>query len=236
MARPRKDIQQVLLERARDLQALIEHFCVTRPLQCEGYKSADQFNIQSFFAQQKLVFSWNRQSGKNKRTYYWQYNTCRKRLNEVMGIPHQLICEVLGRFNNKRIQLEDVWRIIDTPSTWRIVNGGAKSKWNGKTKKVLWSWSRKIIPISRKLWISMLQNNDYGSVDTAPNMTERTRKLVKEYESIPALAEKFVSINAPDEAVYKAMQKWNHPSWTIEMVLKRMKTIRRVEEKNQKKC
>lgn len=236
MARPRKDSGQILAERAKDLRALIEHFCITRLLQCEGYHTAGQFNIRRFEHQHEVVMGWRKKSVRSKRAIYKAYHTYRNRHNEVMGIPHQLLNAVLGRCEGKRLQLETVMKMLGS-STWKTIKGGTKSVWDAKKKesKVLWTWSRKIVPSSMRLWKSMLEDPRYLSMDTAPNMTERTRKLVKAYESIPALAEKFVSINAPDEAVDKAMQKWNYPSWTIELVLKRMQTIRRVEEKKSEK-
>lgn len=180
MARPTKTYQQTLLERAQDLQALLEHFCVTRPLQCEEYQSAGQFNIKSFFNQHHLVMGWKSASRQFKGSFWREYRTCRDRHNEVFGIPQEVIHEVLGWYRGKRIPLDAVLQ----KSQWKIVNWGTRVHYYKKTqtRKVKCSWKRKIFPTSDKAWRAMLMNPAYDSIDTAPHMTKRVKRIIENWE------------------------------------------------------
>lgn len=179
MARPTKTYEQTLLERADDLQALLEHFCVTRPLQCEEYQSAGQFNIQTFFNQHQMVMGWNTSSRQFKGRFWREYRTCRDRHNEVFGIPQEMIHEVLGWYRGKRIPLDAVLE----KSQWKIVNRGTRVHYDKKTqtRQVKCSWKRKILPRSEKAWRAMLMNPAYNSIDTAPHMTKRVKRILTSF-------------------------------------------------------
>lgn len=222
MARPRKDKERVLLERARDLQALIEHFAVTRVVQHSTFNIGGTFDADKFRDEWGFVSAWKRNTRSMKNLTFGSYKRVCEKFNAILGIPAELVRDVVGYVNHRRIDLNDLLARI--PYKVRVIKSGTRTHYDKKTKsrKLCRSWTRKFLPESRQVWDRMLNDPNYATMETAPNMTPRVRRLLKMYESLDALAIKFNGLDTTIQEVKAKLKQHKFPSWLVEILEKNL--------------
>lgn len=222
MARPRKDEEQVLLERARDLQALVEHFAVTRVVQHSTFNIDGAFNLGKFRDEWCFISSWKQKNYAKKNVTFRSYKVVSEKFNDLLGIPAELVRDVVGYVNHKRIDLNDLLARI--PYKVRVIKSGTRTHYDKKTKsrKLCRSWTRKFLPESRQVWDRMLSDQRYATIETAPNMTPRVMRLLKMYESLDALAVKFNGLDTTIQEVKAKLKQHKFPVWVVEILEKNL--------------
>ena len=222
MARPRKDKERVLLERARDLQALIEHFAVTRVVQNSTFNIGGTFSIGQFRDEWCFISSWKRKNYAKKNVTFRSYKAVSEKFNDLLGIRAELVRDVVGYINHKRIDLNDLLARI--PYKVRVIKSGTRTHYDKKTKsrKLCRSWTRKFLPESRQVWDRMLNDPRYATMETAPNMTPRVNRLLKMYESLDALAVKFNGLDTTIQEVKAKLKQHKFPIWLVEILEKNL--------------
>lgn len=193
--RTKKDYDTVLQERARDLQTLIYYFSVTRVMRCEAYHDVyGGFSYTKFKTQKGWVTYWNDKPQSFKDKHCKTHAIYQKTYNEVLGIPCDLINDMLGEYipERKRISFDEALNVIGGTEKWKVVVKGQDAYTDKETNKriVKDSWSRKVYPENPRVWTQLLHNGSYNRVETIPNASKRAIEIIKAWE----LANKFLPV------------------------------------------
>lgn len=171
----------VQIERAKDLESLILHFCVLRVVKQPLYKDTCVDG----------AFSWDR--FQSCRTFHKQWVSgeiahegfnigMEKRIlearEESMGIPAKLIEEVLGKYppalGRGRVKLEDILPMI--LSNYHHENAGQKKDFHtGKIKGII---KTKFYPKDPVKWKELLQNPKLVQI------SKRVKDIIKKWETL----------------------------------------------------
>ena len=192
-----KAYADVLRERAQDLRTLIEYFCTTRVIRSKYYQDRlGGFSLTKFYNQRTMLNSWNNpktpQRYRDKNAA--KYAIYQKQYNEVLGIPHDLLNDILGQYapTRKWISLDDALGVIGGRSAWKVIEHGQRAYTDKETgvRVVKDAFKRKIYPELPYIWNKMLHDYRYARLDTIPNASERAIEIIKAWE----VAQKFTDL------------------------------------------
>lgn len=197
--RQKKDYDTILLERAKELEELLKIFSTYRILHCKEYQTDGVFDWDKFNQQKTIVWSWNRRTIDYKMNVANATNRRRylRTFNKVLGIPHELIREVLGRFgSSKRIKIEDALKLIGGAKKWYILDYGQEAYTDKDTKKriVKNSFARKIYPQQQGDWHKLLNNKMYLEL-TEEWVSKKVIKIYKTFEGVEKIIEQLVELD-----------------------------------------
>lgn len=193
--RLKKDYKTVLRERARDLETLIYYFSVTRVIHCEAYyDSAGGFSYTKFKTQKGWVTYWNDKTPEYKKLHYKTYAIYQKTYNEVLGIPCDLVNDILGEYTptGKRISFDEALNEIGGAAKWKVIEDGQSAYTDKETNEriVKDSWRRKVYPAIPLEWSRLIRNQSYYRLETIPNASQRAIEIIKAWE----VANKFLPL------------------------------------------
>ncbi|MBQ1573015.1 MAG: hypothetical protein IIZ78_29515 [Clostridiales bacterium] len=184
-----KAYADVLRERAQDLRTLIEYFCTTRVIRSKYYQDRlGGFSLTKFYNQRTMLNSWNNpktpQRYRDKNAA--KYAIYQKQYNEVLGIPHDLLNDILGQYapTRKWISLDDALGVIGGRSAWKVIEHGQRAYTDKETgvRVVKDAFKRKIYPELPYIWNKMLHDYRYARLDTIPNASERAIEIIRAWE------------------------------------------------------
>lgn len=188
----KKTYADVLKERGQDLKTLIVYFSVTRVMRCEKY--ADKiggFSYKKFTDQKGFLTSWKKQSEYYKKTHARDFVIYQKTYNETLGIPRDLIQDILGKYEPTRkwIPFRDALDTIGGEVVWRVVGHGHRVHTDKEKniREIKESFCRKIYPESVRKWREMLHDSTYSRLEKIPNASERAIRIIKAWEMSRAL-------------------------------------------------
>lgn len=170
-----KSREQVLKERAADLRTLFIYFSVTRLQQCQTYWTTGFFSWDRFQFAREFYKDWK--AGKIRKTIENRklYGKLLAAWNETLGIPTELISDVIGKFRHQRIPFDEVKSMV---TGYNHIRGG-KRVYKGQVKG---SFLGKYIPSSGIEWKGMIEDERYASLDTIPDASERVKKIIRKWE------------------------------------------------------
>jgi hypothetical protein len=184
-----KAYADVLRERGQDLRTLIEYFCTTRVIRSKYYQDRlGGFSLTKFYNQRTMLNSWNNpktpQRYRDKNAA--KYAIYQKQYNEVLGIPHDLLNDILGQYapTRKWIGLDDALGVIGGRSAWKVIEHGQRAYTDKETgvRVVKDAFKRKIYPELPYIWNKMLHDYRYARLDTIPNASERAIEIIRAWE------------------------------------------------------
>lgn len=198
--RPKKSKEQVLNERAEDLRTLFIYFSVTRLVQCQTYWTTGFFDWERFQYARRFYKDWKagkiRKSIENRKLY----GKLLAAWNETLGIPTELISDVIGKFHHNRIPFDEVRSRVEGYNNLR----GGKRVYKGQVKG---TFLGKYIPTSGVEWKKLLDDERYHDLETIPNASERVKKIIREWEA----GQK----SEQEETSNEILQKETRPSSTL---------------------
>lgn len=191
--RAKLDHEEVLRERAQDLKTLIYYFSVTRVIQCESYHDKiGGFSYQKFSKAKRFLFEWKGQPlwFRNEKKNLELHHKYSEPFNETLGIPHELIYDILGRYGRgERVNFKDALKEIGGERKWKVVGKGQSAYTNKETgeRVVKSSWCGKIYPRDAKEWYSLIHSGTFARLETIPDASPRAIEIINAWR----IADKF---------------------------------------------
>lgn len=177
----KKSKLDVQIERARDLEGLILHFCVLRVVKHPFYEDPcipGCFSWNRFQWARTFHNSWSHGEILHAGDNIITESRILKAREESMGIPAKLVEEVLGKYppalGRGRVKLEDIMRFIEPK--YNHENPGQKKDF--KTGRVTRIIRAKFYPKNPVEWKNLLLNPD--SVD----IPKRVQDIIDKWNNI----------------------------------------------------
>ena len=172
----KKTEQVVLNERAQDLRTLLVYYSVTRVVNSFLDKSGG-FSMQMFRNVRGWLKHWKEKTPMEKARDAKKYNEKRRKWNEVLGIPHQLMNAVLGRYwkdgKSIRVKFEDALNVIGGTTVWEVKDNGQSAYTNENGDRVVKAhWSRKVYPANNKEWNKLLFTSENYHLETLQRLKD----------------------------------------------------------------
>lgn len=214
--RQKKNDSEVLSERARDLETLIYYFSVTRVFQCEAYHDkCGGFSYTKFKNQRGWLMYWNEKTPEFRNKNFKTYSTYQKTFNEVLGIPCDLLNDILGEYpeSGKRIKFNEALDLIGGEKRWKVISEGQKAYIDKETNKriVKDSWNRKVYPAVPLDWVRLFHNPRYARLSTIPNASDRAKEIINAWEIanklFPVVKDNSISIDSIRERLIVTARK-----------------------------
>lgn len=214
--RKKKNDSEVLSERAKDLETLIYYFSVTRVFQCKEYHDkCGGFSYIKFKTQKGWVLYWKDKTPEFQNKHYKTHAIYQKTYNEVLGIPCELLNDILGEYpeSGKRIKFAEALEVIGGEAKWTVVNDGRDAYTDKETNQriVKDSWNRKVYPALPLVWVRLLHNPQYVRLDTIPNASDRAKEIIHAWETanklFPFVKDGNISIEAVKQRMMVTVKK-----------------------------
>lgn len=170
----------------KGFKILVIYFCVSRPQYEKAYRKNGKFSIDELIRQETFLASWNNRSRADKKQQFKRYKQYSKTSNYTFGIPKELVYEIIGKYQHKRISKDKVIGELVRKGWLKIISHGSKTgKDDSGEWKKFYSFRTKYHIANKRFWLRLLSDPRWKDYTTYPRdkngFVERAVKIISKW-------------------------------------------------------